>query len=218
MFEKTQLKDKMVLERIEYLLKAKLTHRQLGEEMIIADDGALYPLDIFVFSAINRSLNLLVPFCELIKEKNIIAAAPLIRMQLDNALRLYAGTLIDDPHTFSLEVLKGTHVRKLKDRNGKKMTDAYLVEQLSSQLNIDWLSGVYDNTSGYVHFSNKHMFNSFSSMDRNGFTMKITLGEHDVEDKQFLEAIDAFISITELVFKMIGSWIHVKNNPIGKEV
>src|ERR1035437_452289 len=113
----------------------------------LVQKGHKYKLDIHAMAVIDRSLALLRGFCDLVEAKNMIAAAPLIRCQLDNGLRFFASTLVEDPHDFAGNILKGIPVRKMKDRHGKLMTDRYLVERLT--IEVPWIETVYSQASGY---------------------------------------------------------------------
>jgi hypothetical protein len=62
---------------------------------------ALYPLDFLALAVLNRSLCLLSGFATLLDSKNLISAAPLTRLQLDNCLRFFASTLVENPHEFA---------------------------------------------------------------------------------------------------------------------
>ena len=59
-------------------------------------------------------------------------------------LRIFAGTLVDDTNKFVSDFLQGKHIRNLKDRDGNRMTDRYLVEKLSDE--YPWLPNVYAKT------------------------------------------------------------------------
>ena len=87
--------------------------------MPLMQEGHKYKLDIHALAVIDRSLSLLRGFCDLVGTRNMIAAAPLLRCQLDNGLRFFASNLVEDPHEFSGAILKGIPVRRVKDRNGK---------------------------------------------------------------------------------------------------
>lgn len=215
MFPKSKLRNTEVLNRVENLRNKAELHSEMIKYMFSTNCGALYPLDFLAFATVNRSLNLLVPFCDLISEKNIIASAALIRMQLDNVLRFYAAFLVDDPHKFAMEVMEGKHVRNMKDRNGQKMTDKYLHTQLAIAEDDEWITSVYNTTSGYIHFSERHIFNTFevNNKESGGFQAKLTYGEHNSKDNDFLEAIEAFDAITELLFKYLYGWCYTKANP-----
>ena len=97
----------MISNALEHLGKYREKHFEMGDRVILADGGNLYPFDILVVATLNRSLCLLKGFIELIQARNFVAAAPLIRLQLDNSLRLSAATLVSDPHEFAMNVLKG---------------------------------------------------------------------------------------------------------------
>src|SRR5215471_9979911 len=99
--------------------------------MLQAYGGAFYPLDMLAVGALNRSAALGAGFRGLIEQRNFLCAAPILRLQLDTALRFYAAFIVEDPHAFASAVLKGTPVRKLKDKSGTFMHDAHLVSCLS---------------------------------------------------------------------------------------
>jgi uncharacterized membrane protein YoaK (UPF0700 family) len=134
-------------------------HLHIGMEMLKAGNGAAYPLDFLAVAAINRSANLHSGFTKLIGSKNFLGAAVLLRAQLDNCLRFYAAFLVPNPHEFALAFFLGKQVRKLKSGDGKPMTDAYLVNEISKH--HSWISHVYTHASGYVHFSEKHFYDAF---------------------------------------------------------
>jgi len=199
--------------KIEKLRKDSITLIELGNEMFSADGGSLYPFDIFVCSVLHRSLNLTIGFCDLLDKRNIISAGPLLRLQIDNCLRLYAGFIVRDPHQFAIDVLGGKQISSLKDKNGKVMKDHYLVEQLSSD--SPWIKGVYRETSGYIHFSEKHIFNSVRATNEANTNIEMRIAKEDpnIPDELYHEVIDAFVYSTELLIKYIKGWIYTKDNP-----
>jgi hypothetical protein len=102
-------------------------HLILGSAFLGSKGSALYKLDVLAIAVLDRSLALLRGFCDLVEGRNMIAAAPLLRCQLDNGLRFLAPSLVADPHDFAEKVARGIAVRKIKDRGGKLMVDSYLV-------------------------------------------------------------------------------------------
>jgi len=134
------------------LRKLETTEKQLldmGLAIGKAYGGAFYGLDFFAYAVLKRSLAIIAGFSTLLRARNFVCAAALVRLHLDTLLRFAAGTLVDDPHKFATAILKGEHVRKLRDNKGKLMTDQYLVSCLSGQ--NPWIRRVYNATSGYVH-------------------------------------------------------------------
>jgi hypothetical protein len=109
----------------------------------------------YFFSIANRAIGLNRGYCILVNANNYISAVPLIRLQIDNCLRLFAISLVENSNSFYDEVLKGTQINNLLDRDGKKMNDKYLVDKIISF--FPEFGPLYKNTSGFVHFSNEHL-------------------------------------------------------------
>lgn len=62
-------------------------------------------------------------YLTLIDSQNYISAVPLIRLQLDNCMRFFAGSIVIEFNKFHDEYLDGVPFRKIRDKNGKRMTD-----------------------------------------------------------------------------------------------
>ena len=135
---------------------------------------------------------------------------------MDTALRFHAAFLVDQPHDFALAVLGGERVRDLKDRDGKKMTDAYLVAKLGRE--FDWVPRVYERTSGYVHLSQTHLIGALrlreavSESDRS-MTIKISAKAKPLPSWIYIEAVDAFRAATEILLRYVHGWAFTKANP-----
>lgn len=198
---------------LQNIRNLKADHMEVGKMLA----GNIYPLDFLAFAVLNRSLCLSFGFASLVEQRNFVAAAPLLRFQLDNALRFYASTLVKEPHEFSMAVLRGEAIRDMKDGSGKRMTDAYLLSSFvaDTRLDIDrsWLSSVYEQTSGYVHLSEKHMFNCLQAGDAGKFQMKISEVDEYVPDSIYAEGIAAMIEATRLTIRVVFYWAHQKTNP-----
>ena len=93
------------------------------------------------------------------------------------------------------------------------MTDQYLVEQLS--LEYPWIEHVYEKTSGYIHMSDTHMFSAFDDVNNEDRSVGIKIGAEDKElpDDTYLEAVEAFRHISEILARYIDGWIFTKSNP-----
>jgi|SRR6056297_1664369 len=130
---------------------------------------------------------------------------------------LAAGALNrSQPHDFALAVLGGERVRDLKDRDGKKMTDAYLVAKLGRE--FDWVPRVYERTSGYVHLSQTHLIGALrlreavSESDRS-MTINISAKDKPLPSWIYIEAVDAFRAATEILLRYVHGWAFTKANP-----
>jgi hypothetical protein len=175
-----------------------------------ADKGALFPIDFLSTAATHRAMCLIEGFCLLIEHRNFICAAPLIRLLLDTLLRFYALWLIDQPHDLVMEVLEGKELRRVKDRDGKPLTDSYLVKKLSAE--YPWIERVYRETSGYIHLSKKHYFNTVREVRDSDRSVETAIGPEDtsISDEIYDESLDAMIEISGAVLRYLYGWAHTK--------
>ena len=128
-------------------------------------------------------------------------------------MRFYAAFLVDNPHAYSTSVLKGIAVRDLRDRDNRKLTDANLLHSLSQE--YPWVARVYKETSGYIHFSSKHIFNAVSKVDATERMAEIELSDRDIDfpEETYIEAIEAFGQSTKIFMRYLGGWIVSKAHP-----
>jgi hypothetical protein len=194
---------------LEKIVQSRESHLLLAKGVISADSGKMYSMDLLVLAALKRSMSVCAGFSEMIRQRNYLCAASLIRFQLDSCLRLYASTLVDDLDCFAQGVMAGSHVRKMKDREGKPMTDSYLVEKLSAS--NAWISSVYEETSGFIHFSDKHIFSAAFVGEKEG-SMDIAISDSDgkISDDLFADLSVAFLESTKLLLYCVGEWVSVK--------
>jgi hypothetical protein len=187
-------------------------HREVASAMLSVDDGHLYSLDILAMAAVNRSMAHIAGFRQMVEAWNFICAASILRLQLDTALRFAAAWLAPDPHALAHEVLKGTSIRAQKDRTGHRMTDAYLVSVLAKD--DPWIPNVYKQTSGYIHLSEKHIFNSVTKVGDDGaFEMKMSPDDVVITDDLYIESVRAFQAASEVFLRYLEGWVFTKANP-----
>lgn len=135
---------------------AKLPHVCLGP------NGTLIPdIDWYALAAIKKTASLSHAFCLLIRAKNTLAAAALIRLQLDTGLRIFGLSLIDDLDDAGAKLMNDETYRKLKCRNNVPLTDKYLHEELDKK--YPGVTGAYVDASSYVHLSAEHIKAGLSS-------------------------------------------------------
>lgn len=192
---------------LEELRASKDVHLELGKRTL---EGWHCPMDYLVAAALNRSLALVSGFSLLIEARHFVAAVPLVRLQLDTCLRLSAAWLVDDCNIFAMQVLAGVPVREQRDRLGKLMTDAYLVK--TRAVEQPWMQSVYDHTSGYIHFSDKHFFNAMRPDKEKDRIVNIKIGSEDefVTTEDYLEATGAFRAVTVELLRFVAGWSESK--------
>ena len=152
---------------------------KIGMTMLSSDNGNLFPVDFVAVGAMKRTVSNTEGFITLIKAHNMTSARSLLRIQLDTFMRFSAIWLVDKPHDLANEIIAGKHIRNIKDKNGNKMTDYYLVENLTKE--YPWVKDVYRNLSGYIHFSSTHLFNAIENVDNEINTMNIKIGKEDLQ-------------------------------------
>ena len=206
-------------EIIEALASLKTDQERVLEQarrMLEANNGKLFYFDLLVMGIIKRTVALSDGFGRLIHEQNFICAGALIRMQLDTAFRLSAGYIVKSPHKFAASVMDGIPVYRMKDKMGIRMRDSYLVDVLSKE--YPWVKSVYEHTSGFIHFSDIHIF-STADLNHNtdGSTTSILIGPKDsiVTDQDYLQAISVFHDITCIIMRYIEGWVVTKSKNPG---
>jgi len=171
--------------------------------------GAGTLLDLFAIAAAKRAMSISVGFRAMICARNMACAAPLIRVHLDTAIRIYAFSLVEDPHELVERVYAGRQIRELRDRNGKNMSDRYLVKQIVHENpDLDWVPRVYDKTSGYVHFSKTHLISLFGPVKPNQKRVTLSYGAGDASfpDEVFVESIEAMAASDQLLIDLHRGW------------
>lgn len=146
------------------------------------EDG-ISNINHYIMSIANRAISLNRGFVTLAQNNNYQAAISLMRLQVDNCLRLYAMSLYSNPSEFNESVLKGEHIGNLKDRDGNKMTDSYLVDKINKL--FPQIKSLYKTLSGHIHFSSEHfLFNNKVE----GLKFSISVGNH--EDLDISKKVD----------------------------
>lgn len=179
---------------------------RLNSSMLKAGNN-IYPMDYFISGIIDRSISLIYGFETLIRTENFLAASHLVRPHLDNFIRLSTLWMVEDPILFVSEILKGKQINHMQDAKGKTMSDRYLKDMVSKE--HPWISSVYDETSGFIHFSKKHIYNTIQSVDIDLGTIESFIGKKDrkVSNQSKLEAIICMIDITNHIVKQVFSYI-----------
>ena len=163
--------------------------------------------EFWTHAALVRSVHLIEGFATMVERRNAYCASALVRLQLDTAARLFAMSRVDDQADFVARLMRGEQINKMKDRDGQKMTDAYLVGLLA-QDGRDWLKRVYETTSGYVHMSGFHLFMMAAPnpADPNSVIQYVGTQDENWSEASMDEAIDCFRALSELIFTLARSW------------
>ena len=177
-----------------------------------ADERGIFTTDLVALGVARRTYALVDGFVALVRQRNPLCCGALLRLQLDTAMRFHACWLVDKPEEVALVLLDDRHLDKMKSREGKWLADAYLHEQLSKQYG-DWVSRVYRNTSGFVHFTGRAMLDARTDHDAATGRESVSLqGPGRIwTEPEMVEMVSAFVESVGIVVNLLYSWSYTKS-------
>jgi hypothetical protein len=197
---------------IDELSVSYVKFTKLGEDILQANNQARYIIDSFAYSVINRTIQLTQGYITLVNANNYIAAIPLIRLQLDNALRFFAINLVTDANDFFFYFMDGKPVNRYKSHAGEKLSDNYLATTLDTI--SPGVLRLYKETCDYIHLSKQHIHAS-KYFDKGEVKLSVMDVDHPI-DAFSLEAKVNFalnmLEVGKLVFIVLDRWKRLKQN------
>jgi hypothetical protein len=183
---------------------------KMGKDIIRANDQTWYVIDSLAVAVINRAIQLIDGYVTLANTNNYIAVIPFIRLQLDNALRFYAISLVTDPNEFFLHFMDGKPVNYYKSKTGENLSDNYLAKTLDAA--CPGVLRLYKETCDYVHLSRQHVHASKCIVEG-----LLTLRVMDVDNPIEVFSIEAKYNFTanmlemgKLVLVVLDRWKRMK--------
>ncbi|SFF81900.1 hypothetical protein [Sunxiuqinia elliptica] len=182
----------------------------IGKQLL--ENIGMTEFSLFCTAILNRTINLNRGFITLINDSNYIAAAPLVRLNLDSLLRLFASSQSEfDYETFAQKVRRGEKISNLKDKTRKKkLKDFELVERLKEIKGLSWVDDVYKAGSGFVHLSINHI-NSSYSIDGEIMTGGIRKNDEFISNTEKIAAAHYMTQASRGIRVFIGDWINIMN-------
>lgn len=166
---------------------------RIGMEALGGGGAPLFVLDFIVIGAVKRSMSLSSALALLVPAKNAVLSRAVLRMEIDTLARLLAYTYVASPQDVAQAVIGGRPLRDFKSKDGKQLTDRYLVDRLCEHL--EWARRVYDSTSGDIHFSEKQFFDSVHSLGEKGertFTLQVSQVDDRYPESTWTEIVACF--------------------------
>lgn len=192
----------------------RVDHLDLAAQSLMAADGDLYLPDLMVTAMIQHSYGVLDALIDAVDTYNIHAAAPLLRLQLDTLFRAHYIASGPDVDSLAMKLLRGEELRKIKDADGKLLSD-YRLKELAADTHA-WALPVYEKTSGWVHFSLNHMLATTQVVEPNCFHMAVPLRADAIPESLWQEIYGAAIRATEELFAYVRGWATRKGLPPGQ--
>ena len=170
--------------------------------------GSLCKDDFYFLASIDRCIRLIDGMTEMLEKRNLTCAGALLRMQMDNCMRTYAAYIAEDKNAVLDSVISGDPINKLKDKDGKPLTDSNLKNKLN---NIDKRFGsVYSQSSGYIHLSDKAFYQTVDTCENYKIGFQIGLELPEKRNENLLECAEAFVYYCKLHFRLLKPVVESK--------
>lgn len=165
--------------------------------------------DLYIMSILDKCIKLIDGFLVLLENRNLTCAGILLRVQIDNCLRTYALYAAENQS----EVIRSVYdsdiqINKMKAKDGKCMTDAYLCRQLAK---IDKrFDSVYKEASGYIHHSEKAFYSIASIKEPSTLTFTVGHSIRDELNPVLQECAEAFLYFVKFQYGLSRPFVESK--------
>lgn len=173
----------------------------IGDNLLLEDQ--------FFTSALGKIVDVLDGLSIMLRERNVSCSGVLLRVQLDNLMRVFAAFISEDRKKFISSFLEGTPINKLKDNDGRLMTDGQLRRRLT--LYCPKIDKVYKEMSGFVHLSASAYEKTWWLIQDNVINVAIGISAREDLNPKLLEIADAFIYFVELEFELFDKVVVSKS-------
>jgi hypothetical protein len=204
----------------KYIDVLRWHHVELSKRFLAVSNGDVYEIDLMLTGVMVRSYGLVDGFIDAFDNWNPIVAAPLLRMQLDNLVRLSYMVRAPSASDVARYLVLGGQFRNLKDSEGKLLTDSRLLHHAKEF--HPWVRPVYEATSGWVHFSPEHVYAAVrlarddDGEPTNTLQIEIPLRPERIPLSALEELLGAMTKATEEVFGYMEVWEQRKGPPLGQ--
>lgn len=165
---------------------------------------------LFLVSILRRAVDLNNAFNTLTDSGNYIAAAPLIRLQLDNMLYCYARTIVANDNDFLVGFMNGSNWKEIIDKDGNKLSDDYLLDLISKRFGTDEFKRVYKESSKFIHLSTFHInITAFNEEDKYQFRLPNYGYNNDL--KNFMLVLNYC-----LLLILANEWVNLRIDDINR--
>ncbi len=143
---------------------AALTDRIVGND--------LEKDDFYFLAALDRAIHLIDGFLWMLENRNVTCAGALLRLQIDNCLRVYAPYIAENRADVIDTILhEDRRLDTLSDDQGKKMRDGRLKERLAEK--YPEVKLIYEKCSGFIHLSDIAFYQTVNRMDEYGISLRV---------------------------------------------
>ena len=177
-------------------LEDMVTYFSKQRNFFIRELGFISYDTFFINAVIVRAYQLNKGFISLVSTGNYLCACPLVRIQLETVLSLWASLIADNNYTERM--LLGKSVDKSK-HNGNYLSNSYLIRTLCEFINKPSLKELWDKGNNYLHPSYSSISKAIHRENNQIILENLegNLGKSDLEQlqKEMLEINLAYIPI-----------------------
>ena len=181
-------------------------HVEVAQEFLKGPGSGLRAIDMFLLAAVQRSHDIAAAVLMLCDARNLAAAAPLVRLQIDTLVRVSYMARSGDSDGVAHAVIAGVEFRKMKDADGEFLSDTRLLAL--ARPHHGWVEPVYRRTSGWVHLSPDHLTAAFGAWgDSEGvFLTRVPFDPEIVPLRIWAELLGATAQATREILAYAQAW------------
>lgn len=200
---------KITTNRMGKLEEANKFLLNVAEGKIRSGNFSAHTLDFYILSNINRAISLNKAFILLLENGNSLTAISIVRLQLDNALRLNAVKVAENKDDFLDHFFDGKSINKYK-QNKERFTDFYLVTRLNEE--VPGALDLYNYLCDFIHFSDKHFEVTKTKPVNEEAMFRVVVGNSNVLNETERNAFyDNMINLNNTIIRISKEWINTKN-------
>ena len=201
----------MFFDTIDDLKRSAEIYNDFLLEYLNIDKGEDLMADFaLLISILRRAVDLNNAFITLTDCSNYIAAAPLLRLQLDNMLYSYARTIAANDNDFLVGFMDGSNWKDIEDMNGNKLSDDYLLDLISKKFDTDEFKRVYKESSKFIHLSTSHIYMT-TFKNENEYQFRLPSYGHNEDLKNIMQALNNC-----LLLILINEWGDLRMDDINR--
>ena len=172
--------------------------------------GCFAPIDFYVDTVLKRAMVINGAYVKLAKVNNYIAAAPYIRMQMDNCINLGAGAMVKDILAYINHFLSGKELYKFKDERKNSLYEKYIVQEMNKRYGS--FKHAYEHYNMEVHLSVGHFFMAHYMDEDNSMKLTLEHGYYHKEEEILAHNKNIYLVNNVLIDVLLEYWLPIKKS------
>lgn len=174
--------------------------------------GCFAPIDLYIDAILKRTMIINEAFVRLAKTNNYIAAAPYIRMQMDNCINLGAGIMVKDVLAYINHFLSGKELYKFKDERKNSLYEKYIVQEMGKR--YGGFKQAYEHYNKEIHLSVGHFYMAHFLDEENYLNLSLEHGHYHRKDEISSHNKNILLANEVLIDVLLNLWLPIKQSYI----